>query len=318
MTTRRTLLRGAAALGASLACPVPAALAIPPERRIVDCHTHFYDPTRPEGVPWPGKNTPLYRTVLPDDFMTVAGPLGVTETVVVEASPWVEDNQWLLDLAAKDRRLLGIVGNLKPGAPDFAAHVARFAANPLYRGIRVNAREAGEPANAAAYDADLKALAKAGLVLDINGGPPTPGIAARLAERHPELTIIVNHCGNPGDPAQPLAEEWQQGVAAAGKRPNVFCKVSALVEGVKGEPGQAPADPAYYQPILGPLWEAFGPDRLIYGSNWPVSDRGAPYATVLAIVETWFREKGGDVLAKYFWKNSRTAYRWREREPGVN
>ena len=70
---------------------------------IVDCHTHFYDPTRPEGVPWPGKDDAvLYRTVLPKHFLEQAATLGVTKTVVVEASPWVEDNAWLLDLGRQE------------------------------------------------------------------------------------------------------------------------------------------------------------------------------------------------------------------------
>ena len=311
MSSRRSFLRRAAVLATAQA--VPSLFALTPKRRTVDCHTHFYDPTRPEGVPWPGKDSSLYRRVLPDDWMAVAGPRGVTETVVVEASPWVEDNQFLLDLAAKDKRLLGIIGNLDPVSPEFASQVKRFAANPLYRGIRVSSAKAVEPANEAAYDAGLKVLAGAGLVLDINGGPSTPGIAAKLAGRHPELTIIINHCGNPGDAARPLPDEWKTGIVAAAKQPNVFIKISALVEGVKGEPGKAPTDPAYYRPVIDPIWEAFGPDRCVYGSNWPVSDRGASYGTVISIVEAYFDEKGGDIADKYFSRNSQVAYRWRER-----
>ncbi len=246
--------------------------------------------------------------------MAVAGPHGVTETVVVEASPWVEDNQWLLDLAAGDRRLLGIIGNLDPESTDFAAQVKRFAANPLYRGIRINSGKAADPAKATAYAAGLKALAAAGLVLDINGGPVTPGIAAKLAAEHPDLTVIINHCGNPGDAQKPLPDDWKAGMKAAGARPNVFCKVSALVEGVKTtEPGSAPTDPAYYQPIFDPIWEAFGPDRLMYGSNWPVSDRGAPYNIVIFIVKALFEAKGIEAAEKYFWRNSQKIYGWQER-----
>lgn len=312
MNSRREFLNTSAAAGlASLAGAAPLHAA--KTARIIDCHTHFYDPTRPEGVPWPGKGTPLYRRVLPDDWMAVAGPHGVTDTVVVEASPWVEDNQFLLDLAAKDKRLLGIIGNLDPAAPDFAAHVKRFAANPLYRGIRIASAKAALPEHAGAYAAGLKQLAGAGLVLDINGGPATPGVAATLAKAQADLTVIINHCGNPGDAAKPLPEEWKTGIAAAAALPNVFCKVSALVEGVRGEPGKAPADPGYYLPILDTLWEAFGPDRLIYGSNWPVSDRGAPYATVIGIVKAYFEGKGEAAAEAYFWKNSQVAYRWRER-----
>jgi len=312
MISRRSFLRQSALTSAALA-GAPALPAATPVRRKIDCHTHFYDPTRPEGVPWPGKDTPLYRRVLPDDWMEVAGPHGITDTVVVEASPWVEDNQFLLDLAAKDKRLLGIIGNLDPVFPDFAANVKRFAASPLYRGIRISSARAADPANADAYDAGLKLLAGAGLVLDINGGPATPGIAAGLAEKHPDLTVIINHCGNPGDAAKPLPDGWQSGITAAAARKNVFIKVSALVEGVKGEPGAAPTDPEYYRPVIDPIWNAFGPDRLIYGSNWPVSDRGAPYGTVVGIVEAYFDEKGADVSDKFFAGNSRAAYRWQER-----
>src|SRR3954454_16774698 len=79
----------------------------------IDTHTHFYDPTRKEGVPWPGKGDKvLYRPVLPKEFKKLAAPFGVTGTVVVEASPRVEDNQWLLDLARDEPFLVGVVGRL--------------------------------------------------------------------------------------------------------------------------------------------------------------------------------------------------------------
>ena len=90
-------------------------------------------------------------------------------------------------------------------------------------------------------------------------------------------------------------------------------KVSALVEQVKGPEGQAPKDVAYYLPILEHLWQCFGPDRLIYGSNWPVSDRGASYDVVFGLVRDYFSSKGRDACESYFWKNSRVAYRWIER-----
>src|SRR5688572_22421280 len=87
--------------------------------RVVDTHTHFYDPTRPQGVPWPGKGTPLDRRVLPPAWAAVASPVGVTETVVVEASPWLDDNVWILELAAREKSIVGFVGNLPPHDPDF-------------------------------------------------------------------------------------------------------------------------------------------------------------------------------------------------------
>src|ERR1041385_4920670 len=104
---------------------------------IIDTHTHFYDPTRPQGVPWPEPTDELlYRRVLPEDYKALAVPEGVTGTVVVEASQWVEDNDWILGLAAEEPFIVGFVGNLQPGAEGFGENLDRFAANPLFRGIR--------------------------------------------------------------------------------------------------------------------------------------------------------------------------------------
>ena len=106
---------------------------------VIDAHTHFYDPSRPEGIPWPSKGDALlYRTVLPAEFKQLTKPFGVTGTVIIEASSWVEDNQWLLNLAAADPFVAGIVGNLAPGEAGFDKLLDRFSKNPLYRGIRIS------------------------------------------------------------------------------------------------------------------------------------------------------------------------------------
>src|SRR3954452_10063610 len=94
----------------------------------IDAHTHFYDPTRRGGVPWPDpKDKLLYRKVLPDEFAKVAGKHGVASTVAVEASPLLEDNQWLLDFAAREKVIVGVVGRLDPAGDPFPTHLKRFA-----------------------------------------------------------------------------------------------------------------------------------------------------------------------------------------------
>jgi predicted TIM-barrel fold metal-dependent hydrolase len=128
----------------------------------------------------------------------------------------------------------------------------------------------------------------------------------------PDLRIVINHLGASGDP-QALRPEWKPAITEIALRPNVFMKVSALVEQVKCPEGQAPKDTAYYLPVLEHLWEQFGPDRLIYGSNWPVSDKGAGYDVVFRIVDEFFTSKGSEARLKYFSQNSRAAYRWVER-----
>jgi len=280
---------------------------------MIDTHTHFYDPTRAQGVPWPGKGTKLYRKVMPADWLMLAAPHGVRETVIVEASPWVEDNQWILDLAAQEKCIVGFVGNLDPNDAAFAANLKRFAANPIFRGIRWRGDLVRLDANKDAVRTGAGLLADHGLELDLNGPPTALPHAAKLAAEVPALRIVINHLGASGDP-QSLHPEWKENIRLVAKQPNVWMKVSALLEQVKSAEGQAPRDAAYYQPILEHLWECFGPDRLIFGSNWPVSDKGAPYEVVFGIVRDWFSAKGAEASEKYFWKNSLAAYRWLERK----
>lgn len=98
---------------------------------------------------------------------------------------------------------------------------------------------------------------------------------------------------------------------AAAKHPNVFCKVSALVEQTSKKP--APGEVAYYTPVLDSLWTFFGEDRLLFGSNWPVSNGGAPYETLMDITQDYFTAKGEKAAAKFFHGNSQNAYDWRKR-----
>ncbi|MES2597324.1 MAG: amidohydrolase family protein [Verrucomicrobiota bacterium] len=309
MNRRHFLQTAAATLPAAFVQPTQA---IPVTTRIIDTHTHFYDPTRSQGVPWPPKKTPLYRKVMPSDWRALAEPLGIKETVVVEASQWVEDNQWILDLAAQEKCIVGFVGNLDPTTPEFAANVKRFSANPIFRGVRWRADLVRIDANKDAALAGAKVLADHGLELDLNGGPDLLPYAAKLAAEVPDLRIVINHLGASGDPKN-LRPEWKDNIKQISKPKNVWMKVSALVEQVKGPEGQAPRDVGYYLPILDHLWESFGPDRLVYGSNWPVSDRGAPHDVVFGLVHIYFSIKGSEACEKFFWKNSKDVYRWIER-----
>jgi predicted TIM-barrel fold metal-dependent hydrolase len=308
---RRNLLQSTAATIACAAIRARAATAA----RIVDTHTHFYDPTRKEGVPWPGKGTPLHRTVLPADWRKVASPHGVTDTVIVEASQRVEDNQWILDLAAGEKCIAGFIGNLDPTDAGFSANLKRFAANPLFRGIRWRGDLVRIDATLDQVKRRARELSDAGLVLELNGRPAMLAHAAKIARELPGLRIMIDHVGGAGDPAH-LGDEWREGIAAAGKSKNVFLKVSALTEQTgqsAKQYGSAPRDTAYYKPVLDHCWECFGEDRLVYGSNWPVCEKGGAYGDQFKIVSEYFGAKGAGASGKYFWKNSREVYRWIDR-----
>ena len=281
---------------------------------LIDCHTHFYDPTRPQGVPWPGKGTSLYRRVLPEDLRALPKFRPVTGTVIVEASPWLEDNQWLLDLGKADPFVVGVVGSLQPGQPGFGGAARRFAQAPLFRGIRISSKLLGTLLETGEL-ADLRLLAELDRALDVNGGPEVLALAARVGALVPELRVVVNHIGNVEVSAAEPPRVWQEGVRLAAAQKNVFCKVSALVEGASRGGRKAPVDPGFYIPYIDVVWDAFGAERVIYGSNWPVCESAADYATVQRISLEHASSRGDTALRGFCSLNAKRAYKWVER-PG--
>ena len=289
---------------------------------VIDTHIHLFDTARPGGVPWPDKkDAVLYKPATLSRYRKLARQHGIVGAIEVEASPLLEDNQWVLDIAAKDAMLVGTVGDLEPGKPEFRKQLERFHRNPLFRGIRygniwdrdLSARLA-EPA----FVADLKELASAGLVLDTaNPDPKLVAAALRVTDLVPGLCVVIDHLAQLNPPQQASAKrEHEHNLRELGKRPQVYVKISQVL---RRENGAVPVDPAFYKPRIDPLWEIFGEDRLMYGSDWPNSDQWGTYDQVFRIVHDYFMAKGRPAAEKYFWKNSRHAYRWVKRsanQPG--
>src|SRR5262249_17072622 len=197
----------------------------PAVKVLIDTHTHFYDPTRPQGVPWPPKDDKLlFRRVLPEHFKTLTRPHGVTGTVVVEASPLVEDNQWLLDLAKDEPFLAGIVGHLSPSDDGFPRQLGRFAKNKLFRGIRIGAAELKKGLDQPRFVENLKRLADQDLALDVIGGPDMLAEIVRLAARLTGLRIVINHVAGVPIDGKAVPRGWLVALRAAAKPANVFCK----------------------------------------------------------------------------------------------
>ena len=287
---RRLFVQGL--LGSAIAAAVP-------QEGIIDSHVHFYDPTRPQGVPWPAsKETLLYRPVLPGPWSKTVRPLGVSGVVAVEASPWLEDNQWVLDLAKDNPVIVGFVGHLDPGKPEFRDNLTRFRRNELFRGIRIGEAPLHAALDDAGAMADLHRLAGADLALDVLGNGPLLPDVARLSDRIPNLRIVVDHL--PFD-SPPGALQELRG------RKQVFAKVSGVVRNVNG---RVPDDANFYRKPLDELWNVFGESRVIYGSNWPVCELIAPYPVVLKVVREYFEGKGAAAAMKYFRTNAADAYKW--------
>ena len=215
----------------------------------------------------------------------------------------------MLDLAARNKFLLGLVGNVKPGRPEFAGELKRFTANPLFRGIRVGVWEKTPLVGNNDLLRDLRLLAERDLALDVLTGPDRLGDVASLAAAIPHLRIVIDHCANVRIDGKAPPAGWLEGVRACAPHPNVFMKVSGLVEGTGRTDGTAPADVSFYLHTLDAIWETFGEDRVLFGSNWPVSARFASYETVFAIVDGYFRGKGTGATEKYFSRNAVKVYK---------
>ncbi len=303
---------GAAALATALPNALPA--DEPDRLTIVDTHTHFYDPTRPEGVPWPPKGSPLYRTVLPKHYRAERTPTPVTGTVVVEASERVEDNQWILDLAKEDPFIVGFVGRLPLLEDRFAVLVDRFAENELFRGIRIRSADVAAALEDSKIEKRLTLLADRDLSIDLLGNRAPLENVQTLAKRIPKLRIVIDHMANPvltGERSNAVVE-WERRMSPLGPHENVYCKVSGLVEAASRgrKTGESPKDVAFYAPTLDHLWKVFGEDRVVYGSNWPVCERGGSLFTVQKIVTDYFSTKGDVALRKYFAGNAKSVYKW--------
>jgi L-fuconolactonase len=285
---------------------------------IIDTHMHLFDTGRPQGVPWPEKkDTILYRPALPGRYRKIAAPLGITGAIEVEASPVLEDNQWVLDQQAKDTIFVGTVGDLEPGKPDFRKHLERFHRNPLFLGIRYGNiwdRNLGKELSKSEFVADLKALASVGLELDT--ADPDPALISAvvlLTDKVPSLRVVIDHLPQLEPPTASAAlRAYQADLRELGKRPQVYVKISEVLRRVNGK---VPLDLNFYRPRLDELWGIFGDDRLMYGSDWPNCDIWSPYSQMLSLVRQYVTAKGPAVAEKFFWKNSVAAYRWAKRAP---
>jgi predicted TIM-barrel fold metal-dependent hydrolase len=309
---RRTFL-GAAA-GLALANKgIRAAASIP----IIDTHIHLFDPTRPQGVPWPSKNNPahkvMYMPSLPSRYRPIAEPLGIVGAIEIECSSWLEDNQWVLDIARDDAIMVGTVGHLTPGTPEFGPNLERFHKNPLFRGIRYGlGRQAGREFDRPEFVSDLKALADADLVLDT--ADPSVSLLAdvvRVSDRVPNLRVVIDHLPQMSPPTEPAARaSYDASMKAFRDRPQVYVKVSEVLRRVDGA---IPTELAFYRPRLDEILDVFGIDRVLYGSDWPNGDQWLPVPVGFKIVQEYFMGKGQAAAEKYFWRNSTKAYKWVKR-----
>jgi L-fuconolactonase len=273
---------------------------------IVDAHHHLWRLARGDY----GWLTPdlgiLHRDYGPADIEALAAAHGIAATILVQAAPTEAETRYLLDLAKTSPLIAGVVGWLDFEAADFADRLADLAtAGPLV-GLRPMLQGLDDDAYVLrpAVLSNLDRLAAAGLAFDVLTFPRhLPHVLAALAPR-PGLRAVVDHLSKPPIAAGTL-DPWRADVAAVAALPNVMCKVSGLVT----EADHASWTPADLEPFVAHVVRAFGPDRLMWGSDWPVCLLTAPYGRVLDVTrELLSRHLAAEDLEKVFATNARRFY----------
>ena len=300
---------GALALGKSLAS---ASAAIP----VIDAHIHLFDPTRPGGVPWPEKtDTALYKPALPARYTALSKPFGVVGAIAIEASPLATDNQWLIDVAERNPVMVGVIGDLIPGSRSYLKDLDRLHRNPLFLGFRYGNlwdRDLSTDLDKPGFIDGLKTLAQAGLVLEsANPDPKLIRAILSVSQRVPDLRIVIDHLPHAPIPTEPATRsEYEADLRRLARNPRVFVKLSEIPV---VQDGKLVTDPTFYRAALDAIWDIFGEDHILFGSDWPNSDHLAPIADTFSIVRAYISQKSHAAQEKYFWENSLAAYHWRKR-----
>jgi L-fuconolactonase len=257
---------------------------------IIDAHHHLWDPgTRRHA--WLDPLPALRRPFTIGEFTGLAAAHGVTGSILVQVLPSAAETAEFLALsgpgtgtlvagAAAGTLVAGVVGWADLTAPDVADQVARLRALPggdRLAGIRHLVQDEPDPDWLDRPDVrrGLRALGEAGLVYDLLVRPAQLPAAIRTARDLPGVRFVLDHGGKP-DIAHGRLEPWGSLVAELARQPNVACKLSGLV--TEAGPGHSIAQ---IGPFAGRLIEAFGPDRLMFGSDWPVCTLAASYGEVL-------------------------------------
>ena len=258
----------------------------------IDAHQHFWQPARGD-YGWLRADEPavarLVRDWLPDDLTPLLDAHDVTGTVLVQAAESLAETEYLLALAAAHDFVAGVVGWVDLTRPDSAATLVRLSADARFKGVRPMLQDLPEHdwiLHAPRPDV-LRTLQGLGLRLDALVRPRQLGALLRFVQAWPELPVVVDHAAKP-----PLhvawndapMRDWRRDMAALAAAPQVCCKLSGLLTEM---PRVDATSPARATERLRPLFEAllcwFGPERLMWGSDWPVLTLAGGYADWVAI-----------------------------------
>ena len=250
----------------------------------------------------------LRRDYLANDLCEALATAKVDGTVVVQARESVEETMWLLDCARKTAVIQGVVGWAPLMADNLAGIIDSFDGGKILAGFRevVQGRPDGY-LDQSEFNRGMEQLTKLGLTYDLLIYQHQLEEAVRLVDRHPNQRFVLDHAGKPKI-AQAEIEPWRTNLLALSKRANVTCKISGLVT----EADWSHWTPESLRPYLDACVDAFGPHRLMAGSDWPVCLVATGYATWWDVLRRYFEDFSSDERASVFGETAVAVYDLRD------
>lgn len=276
---------------------------------ITDTHIHFWDIERSD-LYWMTPDLveqlrPLRRSFTPDDLDPQRLAAGVDRIVIVQAARSEWDHQWWFSLAERYPWIVAVVGWVDLAAPEVGQQLDRLASHPAFRGVRATAENVPDPDWLAspAVQRGIAAVAERGLTLDLLVRVEHLPHVPRLAERFPDLTLVVDHLAKPPIASGDL-QLWRERMAALVPYPTIWCKLSGLLT----EAGPRPTVETL-RPVVDFALDRFGPQRLLWGSDWPVATLAADYLSTFRTYEALTAGLTTEERAAIFGGNAQRVYR---------
>jgi L-fuconolactonase len=271
----------------------------------IDAHQHFWALANPF-TDWPTPDlAAIHRDFGPEDLRPLLDRTGVEGTVLVQAAPSLAETQYLLALAQERSFVKGVVGWIDFEAADALRQLEGLASYPALKGLRPMIQSIEEPGwiLRSEFDPLFRAMIAANLSLDGLVRAHQIGDLVHLAARYPELRIVLDHGGKP-DIAGGAFIRWAAATDALARQPNVHCKLSGLWTEAGADIGSEAI-----RPYAAHLLAVFGPERLMWGSDWPVVELAGSYADWFEQAELLLAGLSSADRARVFGGNAAHFYR---------
>lgn len=243
----------------------------------IDAHQHFWQLAARQGAWPPPELAPIYRDFSPGDLAGLLKENHIAATILVQSMPSEEDTRFMLDLADRHDFVQAVVGWADLKAADAPGRIAALSAHPKLRGLRPMLQDLDDDnwINDPALDPAVDAMLSHGLGFDALVLPRHLPALHAFARRHPELPIVIDHLAKPAMGGLPEAQ-WLLDMARLAALPQVECKLSGMV--TEAGPGW---NVEQLRPFANHVLQVFGPERVMWGSDWPVIRLAADYTTWL-------------------------------------